>query len=136
MLICANKAPTVFLGGESVEYGNYLKGGDEFVVLEACEYQKNFLDIKPKISVVLNIDNDHQDSFFGIADAVQTFNAFIENSVAVINADDENADYLANKVVSGVADVDNNVYAATVAANEAGALAISVKIDTIDGGTY
>ena len=53
-----------------------------------------------------------------------------------LNADDENADYLANKVVSGVADVDNNVYAATVAANEAGALAISVKIDTIDGGTY
>lgn len=91
MLICAHKEPTVFLGGESVEYGNYFKGGDEFVVLEACEYQKNFLDIKPKISVVLNVDNDHQDSFSGIADAVQTFNAFIENSVAVINADDDNA---------------------------------------------
>lgn len=53
-----------------------------------------------------------------------------------LNADDANADYLANKVVSGVADVDNNIYAATVAANEDGALAISVKIDTIDGGTY
>lgn len=53
-----------------------------------------------------------------------------------LNADDENADYLANKVVSGIADEANNIYAATVAANEAGALAISVKIDTIDGGTY
>jgi len=53
-----------------------------------------------------------------------------------LNADDANADYLANKVVSGVADEANNVYAATVAANETGALAVSVKIDTIDGGTY
>lgn len=53
-----------------------------------------------------------------------------------LSADDETADYLANKVVSGVADEANNTYAATVAANEAGALAITVKIDKIDGGTY
>ena len=51
---------------------------------------------------------------------------------------DENdtADYLINKVVSGVANETANTYAATVAKNEAGALAITVKIDKIDGGTY
>lgn len=51
---------------------------------------------------------------------------------------DENdtADYLINKVVSGVANETANTYAATVAKNEDGALAITVKIDKIDGGTY
>ena len=53
-----------------------------------------------------------------------------------LSADDETADYLANKVVSGVANETANTYAATVAENEAGALAITVKIDKIDGGTY
>lgn len=68
-----------------------------------------------------------------ILDIIEDINA--EAGKVKVDADDT-ADYLANKIVTGVADEENNTYAVTVAENEAGALAVSVKIDTIDGGTY
>lgn len=68
-----------------------------------------------------------------ILDIIDDINA--EAGKVKVDADDT-ADYLANKIVTGVADEANNTYAVTVAENEAGALAVSVKIDTIDGGTY
>lgn len=69
----------------------------------------------------------------GILDIIEDINA--EAGKVKVDAEDT-ADYLANKIVSGVANETNNTYAVTVAENEAGALAVSVKIDTIDGGTY
>ena len=68
-----------------------------------------------------------------ILDLIEDINA--ELGKVKVDADDT-ADYLVNKVVSGVADESNNTYAATVAENEAGALAVTVKIDKIDGGTF
>jgi len=91
VLISAKKSPTVFLGGEDAEYGNYLFGEENLSVIEACEYKKNFLDITPDISVVLNIDNDHMDAYKSMADMVNTFREFVGNSLAVINADDVHA---------------------------------------------
>lgn len=68
-----------------------------------------------------------------ILDIIDDINA--EAGKVKVDADDT-ADYLANKIVTGVADEANNTYAVTVAENADGALAVSVKIDTIDGGTY
>ncbi len=90
-LIGGGKNPTVFLGGENSSFGNYRSGGEEIVLVEACEYKKNFLALKPKISVLLNIDNDHLDSFIDMEDMVHAFNQFIKGSIAVINADDGRA---------------------------------------------
>lgn len=68
-----------------------------------------------------------------ILDIIDDINA--EAGKVKVDADDT-ADYLANKIVTGVADEANNTYAVTVTENADGALAVSVKIDTIDGGTY
>ena len=91
ILICADKNPTVFLGGEDADFGNLRCGGNDYCVAEACEYKKNFLDLKPSIAVVLNVDNDHQDCFDGIKDEIAAFNSFIKGAVAVVNADDAGA---------------------------------------------
>lgn len=96
ILLCADKAPTVFLGGEDSEFGNLLYGGNDYCVAEACEYKKNFLDLKPSVAVVLNVDNDHQDCFDGINDEIAAFDAFLSGSIAVINADDNGACRLFN----------------------------------------
>lgn len=88
-LICANVKPTVFLGGESALFGNFLNGDKKFAVAEACEFRKNFLDIKPNLAVVLNIDNDHLDSYGNMENMVDAFSQFVSGSVAFINADDE-----------------------------------------------
>ncbi len=93
--IMARFQPTVFLGGEDKVFGNYKSGNKDYAVVEACEYKKNFLDIKPKVSVVLNIDNDHQDSYADMKDMVESFKAFINNTISIVNVDDPYAKNIA-----------------------------------------
>ncbi len=91
VLICAGVNPTVFLGGEGGLFGNFYNGAKEVVVLEACEYKKNFLDIKSSAVIVTNVDNDHLDSYSGVSEEIDCVNKFIDGTVAFINADDENS---------------------------------------------
>ena len=90
VLIKAGKDPTVFLGGDDYDYGNFRYGGTDNVVLEACEYQKSFLSIKPKIAVVLNVDNDHLDTYGNLDGIINAFNEFARDSIAIVNVDDNN----------------------------------------------
>ena len=49
---------------------------DEYLVVEACEYNKSFLKLKPTISVVTNIESEHMDSYgtlFNLKSAFLTF---------------------------------------------------------------
>lgn len=92
----ASLSPTVFCGGDDLSFGNFLYGDKKYVVTEACEYNKNLLDLKAKISVVLNIDNDHLDSYCDMNDMIETFKTFSSDSITVYNADDHNASLIAN----------------------------------------
>ncbi len=103
---CARLHPTAFIGGEDAAYGNYFcdssdvnleLGNRDFVIAEACEYKKNFLDLKPSVAVVLNIDDDHRDSYADMEDMTNSFYKFISGCIAVLNADDECAATLFNK---------------------------------------
>ena len=67
-----------------------------------------------------------------ILDLIEDINA--EAGKVKVDANDT-ADYFENKVVSGTADETTNTYAATVTKAD-NKLNITVKIDTIDGGTY
>lgn len=89
----AGEKPAVFLGGEYGARGNFTAGGtpEKFALAEACEYKGNFLDIKPDLCVVLNVDNDHLESFGGAEAERAAFRKFASNGVSVINADDEGA---------------------------------------------
>ena len=90
-MIAAGFNPTVFLGGERKTFGNFRLGGKDYAVAEACEYKRNFLDLKPDIAVILNIDNDHVDTFKNRDEAAEAFSRFAKNSFAVVNADDKYA---------------------------------------------
>jgi UDP-N-acetylmuramate--alanine ligase len=90
-LIEAGKSPTCFCGGNTYRFGNYLLGDSDFIVAEACEYKKSFLDIKSKISVILNVDDDHLDCYGSIKELMSSFEEFAKGSMAVVNVDDENA---------------------------------------------
>lgn len=49
---------------------------DDFLVLEACEYNKSFLSLNPTISVVTNVEAEHMDSYrnmFSLHSAFSTF---------------------------------------------------------------
>jgi UDP-N-acetylmuramate--alanine ligase len=92
--------PTVFLGGECEKFGNFRKGGKKYVITEACEYQKNFLKLPHTTSVVLNIDDDHLDSYKDMNDMINCFNSFLGNGLALVNADDVNSSKLFNKAIA------------------------------------
>jgi UDP-N-acetylmuramate--alanine ligase len=96
MFISANDNPTVFLGGDSNSFGNYRYGSNDLVIVEACEYKQNFLDLKPDVVVILNIDNDHTDYFKKEKDIVDAFKNFSKDSLLVVNADDKHIDALFN----------------------------------------
>lgn len=72
--------PTVLVGGNLAEIGGNVKvGGSPFFVTEACEYRDSFLELKPMIEVILNIDSDHLDYFKDIDHIVRSFKRFTEN---------------------------------------------------------
>ncbi len=92
----AGQNPTLFLGGEYGEQGNFNLGNGDLAIAEACEYKKSFLDINPKVAVVLNVDNDHLDSYSGMKDVVASFKSFVGDRLAVINADDNYLNEISN----------------------------------------
>lgn len=60
-----------FLGGISVNYNtNYWNSDNNVAVIEADEYDRSFLKLKPDVAVLTAMDPDHLD-IYGTAEAVQ-----------------------------------------------------------------
>lgn len=77
-LLGANLDPTVHIGGRFDAIGGSTRiGGDALFVAEACEFQASFLQMRPTIAVVLNIDADHLDYYRDIEHIQQTFETFV-----------------------------------------------------------
>ena len=74
----ADLHPTIFVGGNLAEIGGNVKvdNGDYFVA-EACEYRDSFLQLRPDIEIILNIDSDHLDYFKDIEHIVSSFEKFV-----------------------------------------------------------
>ncbi len=78
-LILANAGydPTVLVGGILSEFGgNANIGSSGYFVTEACEYMDSFLQLKPKMEIILNIDSDHLDYFKDINHIAESFERF------------------------------------------------------------
>lgn len=72
----------------------------EYFVLEACEYKRSFLNYKPFIGVITNIELDHLDYYKDLEDYISAFVDYTKNIVSgwylIIDAKSENALKLAN----------------------------------------
>ena len=86
----ANTNPTVSIGGilPSIK-GNYKVGGEDYFILETCEYCDSFLKFNPHGAIILNIDADHLDYFKNLDNIYKSFNKFAnrlpEGGFLVIN---------------------------------------------------
>ena len=75
----ANYKPTILVGGNLPQInGNVEIGGTKYFVTEACEYMDSFLQLRPTIGVILNIDSDHLDYFKDMEHIVRSFGTFVE----------------------------------------------------------
>ena len=73
----AGKDPTITVGGILNElHGNVRIGGKEYFITEACEYMDSFLELRPKVEIILNIDSDHLDYFKDINHITRSFRKF------------------------------------------------------------
>lgn len=69
---------TAFLGGIAGNFGsNYFHSGDDWVVVEADEFDRSFLHLRPQLAVILSMDADHLD-IYGDAESLRRtgFEAF------------------------------------------------------------
>ncbi len=99
--------PTILVGGNLSEInGNVKIGHSEFFVTEACEYMDSFLQLKPRIEVILNIDSDHLDYFKDIEHIAQSFEKFTH----LVPEDGFILAYDANPFVSRIIKDLDNVY--------------------------
>lgn len=74
----ADYKPTILVGGNVPEIdGNVEIGEHKYFVTEACEYMDSFLNLRPSIGVLLNIDSDHLDYFKDIDHIKASFRQFV-----------------------------------------------------------
>ena len=95
ILLAANTDPTLSIGGILKSIGGNIRVGHSgYFVTEACEYTNSFLSFFPKISLILNIEEDHLDFFKDLADIRNSFRQFAEllpaDGTLIINGDIEN----------------------------------------------
>lgn len=70
--------PTFVVGGTLTNLGvNARAGLGDFFVIEADEYDRMFLGLKPQIEVVTNVEHDHPDCYPTPEDYLQAFREFV-----------------------------------------------------------
>jgi len=94
MLVECGLDPSVHIGGKLDAIGGSTRigQGDAFLA-EACEFRRSFLEMRPTVAVVLNIDADHLDCYKDIDEIEATFGQFMhllpENGVCIGKGTDE-----------------------------------------------
>lgn len=93
IMLDAGVDPTVVIGGKLPAIGGSGRiGQSETMVCEACEFMDHFLKLKPAVSLILNIDEDHMEYFKTLEHLIASFRQFAENAgrFVVANGDDPN----------------------------------------------
>jgi UDP-N-acetylmuramate--alanine ligase len=86
ILIDAGRDPSVIVGSLLKDFkSNLIVGKGDLFVVEACEYERSFLNLKPKILVILNIEPDHLDYYKDLADIKNAFDQLASQSEKVIS---------------------------------------------------
>ncbi len=79
MFKALGKSPTVIVGSLLSDGGtNYIQGDSEYLIVEACEYKRSFLNYNPTHVVVTNIDADHLDYYKDLDDIKSAFQEFAD----------------------------------------------------------
>ncbi len=74
LLIDTKHDPSVIVGSLLKDYkSNLVVGKSNFFVVEACEYERSFLNIKPRILIITNIEADHLDYYKNLKDIQSAF---------------------------------------------------------------
>ncbi len=106
ILIDAGRDPSVIVGSLLKDTkSNLIVGKSEFFVVEACEYERSFLNLRPKILIITNIEADHLDYYKDIDDIKNAFGQLVlQTDDAVAHNGNANISMLARKYKGRVVD--------------------------------
>lgn len=95
ILQAAELQPSALIGAEIKSLaGCGIFGVGQYIVVEACEYDRSFMDMPPKIAVLTNIDADHLDYYQDLSHIKEAFSQFIKlvpaDGLVVACGDDKN----------------------------------------------
>lgn len=99
----AGLRPSFVVGAECEQLGGGSGVGDgPHFVAEACEYDRSFLNLRPKTAIILNIEEDHLDYYRDIDDIRSAFERFAlgvpKGGLVIVNGDDPRCLALAEKL--------------------------------------
>lgn len=79
LLAECNMPVTVFLGGIAENYNsNFIYKGSEITVVEADEFDRSFLQLRPDIACITSMDADHLDIYGDAAEIENAFRTFAQ----------------------------------------------------------
>ncbi len=96
LLVRAGLDPTIIVGTKIKEFNNSncRVGKSRYLVIEADEHFASFLNYRPDIIVLTNIEKDHLDYYKNIGNILKAFKKYLSNlkksGTIVANKDDEN----------------------------------------------
>lgn len=74
--------PTVIVGSlikkADGTTSNFIAGESKYLIVEADEYRKAFLNLSPQILVITNLDEDHLDFYKDLGDIQETFSTLVD----------------------------------------------------------
>jgi UDP-N-acetylmuramate--alanine ligase len=95
VLLAAGQDPTFIVGGQIAHLGTNARAGRGPFVIEADEYDRTFLGLRPTLAVVTNVEHDHPDCYPTFDEFRAAFEAFVallpEEGQLVVCADDPGA---------------------------------------------
>ena len=110
LLYCNQVKFRSFVGGIMKGFdSNYISTGDEYVIIEADEYDRSFLTLDPDYSLITSIEKDHLDVYDDLESILTSFGIFCDKTKKSVIAEkginvkkdfsfsiDEDADYSAD----------------------------------------
>ena len=109
ILRVANKKVSCHIGADV--FAPMFNLGDDFLVVEACEFNKSFLQLKPTISVVTNIEAEHMDCYGSLFNLRAAFLTFLKRGVKRFVYLDKSTSFLKRtKNIEFVSDTIKNIH--------------------------
>lgn len=79
-----------FIGGILKGFGsNFINTGDDYIIVEADEYDRSFLNLKPEFGIITSIESDHLDVYGSFESLNDSFKIFSRNITNTLIANEE-----------------------------------------------
>jgi len=103
ILFEAKLNPTLVIGGIVNNFGsNAISGEGDIIVVEADEFDRSFLSLKPSMGIINNLDLEHTDCYKDIDDLKNTFTKFANAlpfyGIIGLCLDDDNVKNIINQI--------------------------------------